>query len=501
MILEKYKNFILLISIFIFSRIIYYNYFDISFDSWTIDVYWQFFPKDLLKNDLINSIIYNHYQPPLLNFIVGLSMKITDSYVIILQYLYLIIGFFSFFLIYLILKKFKFSEKFSLIITIILMIFPTTILYENHLYKEYLTFFFLILLFYKTFDEKKEYDYKDVLLISVSLSLLCLTRETFHIFWGFIFIYFIQKNLSFSKKIYLILIFTLIVSPFYLKNLILFNKFAINSATTYEHLSQKIDFIKEMKDPARHVKIRNFFFGSYENYIEFKKKGSLLYDTGLYIGAPNYRRILNYEVKSKNKLLNSDSHFSEVYFEVEKYRKKDFFLILKEQPFLILLNYINSLTRHLFSSSDYFGFTKPNADKMKSLIKVADCLKLTPICIYEYNFTKKISNIGGNSYISIDTGPLTYYEKIIYSIQHTNFLLLIIYIYLLFYLAKELFIKKNFNMMIFWLLTFFFIFIILIIFEDGEISRHRFPLDYLCFIIFLKNLKFRFLEDSKYIKK
>ena len=142
MILEKYKNFILLISIFIFSRIIYYNYFDISFDSWTIDVYWQFFPKDLLKNDLINSIIFNHYQPPLLNFIVGLSMKITDSYVIILQYLYLIIGFFSFFLIYLILKKFKFSEKFSLIISIILMIFPTTILYENHLYKEYLTFFF-----------------------------------------------------------------------------------------------------------------------------------------------------------------------------------------------------------------------------------------------------------------------------------------------------------------------------------------------------------------------
>ena len=138
---------------------------------------------------------------------------------------------------------------------------------------------------------------------------------------------------------------------------------------------------------------------------------------------------------------------------------------------------------------------------MKSLIKVADCLKLTPICIYEYNFTKKISNIGGNSYISIDTGPLTYYEKIIYSIQHTNFLLLIIYIYLLFYLAKELLIKKNFDMMIFWLLTFFLIFIILIIFEDGEISRHRFPLDYLCFIIFLKNLKFRFLEDSKYIKK
>ena len=487
------RNIFILFLVFIASRFFYYNFFDITFDSWTIDVYWQFIPKELLKNDLINSILFNHYQPPLLNLIVGLLMKITENYIFVLQSIYLICGFFSFLIIYFICKDFKFSNRTSLTVSIILMILPTTILYENHLYKEYLTFFFLIILFYnsnKLYDNS--YSIKNVIYFSLSLSLLCLTRETFHIFWGFVFIYFIQKNLNFSKKIYLILIFTLIVSPFYLKNLILFNKFAINSATTYEHLSQKIDYIKEMKDPTRHVKIRNFFFGSYENYIEFKKKGSLLYDTELYIGAPHYKRILNYEVKSKNKLLNSNSHFSEVYFEVEKYRKKDFFLMLKEQPFLILLNYINSLTRHLFSSSDYFGFTKPNADKMKTLIKIADCLKLTPICVYEFNFTKKISNIGGNSYISIDTGPLTYYEKIIYSIQHTNFLLLIIYIYLLFYLAKELLIKKNFDMMIFWLLTFFFIFIILIIFEDGEISRHRFPLDYLCFLIFLKQVKKKF---------
>ena len=91
---KKYKSIFLLILIFIISRIIYYNYFDIQFDGWTIGVYWQFFPKDLLKNDLVNSIIFNHYQPPLLNLIVGLSMKITDKYIYILQSLYLIIGFF-----------------------------------------------------------------------------------------------------------------------------------------------------------------------------------------------------------------------------------------------------------------------------------------------------------------------------------------------------------------------------------------------------------------------
>ena len=71
----------------------------------------QFFPKDLLKNDLnINSIIFNHYQAPLLNFIVGLIMKITNKYGFLTSIV--IFGFFSFYLIYLILKNLNFKENF-----------------------------------------------------------------------------------------------------------------------------------------------------------------------------------------------------------------------------------------------------------------------------------------------------------------------------------------------------------------------------------------------------
>ena len=46
----------------------------------------------------------------------------------------------------------------------------------------------------------------------------------------------------------------------------------MNAASTYEHLNQKIDYVKEMDDPKRHVKIREFTFGSYENYQDFKKE-------------------------------------------------------------------------------------------------------------------------------------------------------------------------------------------------------------------------------------
>ena len=484
------KNIFTLIFVFIISRLFYYNFFDIKFDSWTIDVYWQFIPKDLLINDLFNSILYNHYQPPLLNLIVGLLMKITKNYIYVIQSIYLICGFFSFFLIYLICKDFNFSKRISLSLSIILMILPTTILYENHLYKEYLTLFFLLAVFYNSNKLYKNFNsYKYILYFSLTLSLLCLTRETFHIFWGYVFIFFIQKNLDNSKKILLILIFTTIVSPFYFKNLFIFNKFAISAASTYEHLNQKIDFIKEMKNPNNHTKLRQFTFGDYENFKKFKDKGSLLFDTPLYSGADYYKLILNYKNKSKIKILNSSSLFNEVYFEVEKFRKQDYLLILKEQPGLLILNFLNSATRHLFSSSDYFGFTKHNADKMRYMIKFVDCLKLTPICFYDYGFTKKTSFIGGNSYEAIDTGPLSYKEKIIFAFQHTNFLLVIVYVSLLFFLFKALFVKKNLNLINFFLLTFFFIFLILIVFEDGEISRHRFPFDYLCFLIFLKQIK------------
>ena len=220
------KNIIILFLVFFSSRVFYYSFFDINFDVWTLDIYWQYFPKDLLKNDLLKSIIYNHYQPPLLNLIVGVLMKLTQNFLLYLQLLYLFCGLCSSIFIYLICVYFNISKKISLSITIILMILPTTILYENHLYKEYLTFFFLTWLFYfslKIFRKKNSFF--DIVNIALSLSLLSITRETFHIFWGYIFLIFIFKKIDLKKNILLWVIFSMITLPFYLKNFIMFNKF------------------------------------------------------------------------------------------------------------------------------------------------------------------------------------------------------------------------------------------------------------------------------------
>ncbi len=502
---ENLRVFSYLFLIFLISRIFYYEFFNIKFDGWTLDIYWQFFPKELLRNELIDSLIYNHYQPPFLNLLVGLLMKVSENYIFLLQLIYLFSGLSSIFFIYLICNQFQFSKNFSFIISSALLLLPTTILYENHLYKEYLTFLFVLWLFYFTLKSLNNGNsFYNIINISISLSLLCLTRETFHIFWGYILIFFIHKNFNLSKKITLLIIFTSIVSPFYIKNLILFNKFGINVSSVYEHLNQKIDYIKEMEDPERHQKIREFSFGSHKDYQNFKKKTSEIYDIPLYTSAFTYKDFFKHQYLYKNELLQSNTSFNEIWIEVNKYRKKDFLLILKEYPSLLLLNILNSATRHLFSSSDYFNFTKHNADKMKIIIKISDCLKLTPICFYEYKFDWKTGYTpDGQSFKTMDTGPLSYKEKIIYSLQYTNFLLIIIYLSLLYFLIKSFFSKrdKQENLINFWLITFIFIFLSLIIFEDGEIARHRFPFDYLCFLIFLKQVKEYFLKKKRILTK
>ena len=119
------------------------------------------------------------------------------------------------------------------------------------------------------------------------------------------------------------------------------------------------------------------------------------------------------------------------------------------------------------------------------------------ICIYEYKFVwKTFYTFDGQPFNSIDTGPLSYKEKIIFSLQYTNFLLVIVYMTLLFFLIKSLLSKKNREPTIiyFWLFTFILIFSAFVIFEDGEIARHRFPFDYLCFLIFLKQIKDKFFK-------
>ena len=187
--ITKFNNNIFLIIIFfILSRIIYLYFFKIIFDISTVNYYWQFFPKNILNEDLFTSLFYNFYQPPLLNLIYGLLLKFTIYYSFYIQIIYLLSSVISFVFFYKILVEFKFNNTFSCILTCLFMIWPTTLLYENHFYKEHLVMFLLTLsIFFSIKIIKYPHLKVNYFFFSLFIILLSLTRETFNIFWIYFF--------------------------------------------------------------------------------------------------------------------------------------------------------------------------------------------------------------------------------------------------------------------------------------------------------------------------
>ena len=489
--ITKFNNNIYLIIIFfILSRIIYLYFFKIIFDISTVNYYWQFFPKNILNEDLFTSLFYNFYQPPLLNLIYGLLLKFTIYYSFYIQIIYLLSSVISFVFFYKILVELKFNNTFSCVLTCLFMIWPTTLLYENHFYKEHLVMFFLTLsVFFSIKIIKYPHLNVNYFFFSLFIILLSLTRETFNIFWVYFFFLFLLIITKQFKKIILFFLFiNLFVLPFYLKNYFLYNNFSIN-LVPWENLSQKIEFVKEMKDPNRHKLIKSYFFKNSESFDKLENKMSVIYNVPLNSGPNEYNKHLHYKYKYNHTLLKSDSFFNEIYLKVEEARKNDFLKVFKNHPGLIFISFSNAFVRHFFRSSDTFAFVKNNADKMPFLIKMSHCIKLTLACVFEFDLDTKVANDRNYStHLDKNFDKSQYLYKIKSSLNDINFILIFLYIALFFYFLKNLLYKKNQKidyLINFWFVSFLLIFFILVVFEDGEIPRHRYPFDYLSFLFFL----------------
>ena len=484
----KFKNeYLFLFLVFVISRFFYLFFFDINFDAWILKKYWQFFPEDLLKNDLLKSLIYNHYQAPLLNLILGLLIKITNKFHFILQSIFLVFSLVNFIFLFKILEELKIKKNLNLLIVIILMILPTTILYENHPYKEHIVMCFLTVVIYYSIRIIKKPSNCNYLFFTLFLILLLLTRETFHIFWAFIYLIFLNKiNKQFKKNLTSIILIIIFVSPFYFKNLYLYKKFSI-SLTPFEHLSQKLEFFKEMKKNGQHEVIRNFIFKNNNDFDKFFSSISKIFFVPLNSDPDIYVKIIEYNYKYDNQLLKSNTAFNEVYLAVDELRKEDFLKVFKNYPELLLISSSNAALRHFFRSSDTFYFTRFNADKIPGLIRLSHCIKITLACIYEFPFEKQKFQINNQFFMKIDDRNFGYIDKIKFSLNDMNFLIIFIYCYVAISMIKGLLNNKNkgdkLKLLInFWVITFFAIFLLLILFEDGEIPRHRYPFDYLMLV-------------------
>ncbi len=168
-----------IVLIFIISRIIFFLNGG-SFLATPITFAKQYLDPALLQNDLLRSLFYLHSQPPLFNFFLGSILKLSPMPAITYNFIFKIVGLLIPLIFYGIFTRIGINRFVALVATIIFMLNPTLILYENLLYYTHFEAFLILLaiFFFVNWCNGGRLTY--LLLFWVSLLCLGMIRSLFH---------------------------------------------------------------------------------------------------------------------------------------------------------------------------------------------------------------------------------------------------------------------------------------------------------------------------------
>ena len=225
------QGFFILLFFFIFSRILYYII-GIRFDITPLYWFYQFIDPQLLKIELLRSILYHHAQPPVFNLFLGLILKISNNHeLLIFTIVYQIIGFCLVSSLYVLMRKLNISLFIALLIAVFFMVSPPVIFLENWLFYTYPVAFLVLIssLFLYFYFEKQSSKY--LFLFFSTIGLVVLTRSLFHPLWFIIIlIATIIYDHTNAKRIILCALFPLfVIGAFHIKNYILFRQTSLSS--------------------------------------------------------------------------------------------------------------------------------------------------------------------------------------------------------------------------------------------------------------------------------
>ena len=235
MFLKNYKNiFVLYCSIFILSRIIVYFLFDIEP---TFVPRGQLLELYLLRDNLIESLYFLHYQPFLWNLMHGSIAKIfsLDETVYYISFLCnFIITILIIYYTNKILTLLKFSNFTKYLTLIFVILNPNIIFYENYVpHYAHLSLLMMIQLIYFLFmnfyTKKIKYEFYSYITLLL-LSFIWVLFSFITLIFLFIIFRFYEKKFNYSSLIIFLIILLISFIP-HIKNKIVFNIFSAGSWT------------------------------------------------------------------------------------------------------------------------------------------------------------------------------------------------------------------------------------------------------------------------------
>jgi hypothetical protein len=168
---------------FIVSRCIYY-WMGVRFDTGPLPFYWQIIDPALLRDALWQSLLYLRTQPPGLNLYIGATMHLFPGhFVAALQAISLGLGLVLTVCLFLLLDRLRVGRPLVLLITIVCVVSPVTVLYEDWLFYEYpiAVLFCVSALFLHRYASKRRL--VDGIVLFSSLALLGLLRVFYNVLW------------------------------------------------------------------------------------------------------------------------------------------------------------------------------------------------------------------------------------------------------------------------------------------------------------------------------
>jgi hypothetical protein len=170
---------IIILAVFIASRFIF-SFMGGAFIAKPLTFAMQYLDPVLLRDDLLQSLFYLHSQPPLFNLMLGLMLKLSPVSALSYSILFKTAGALIPLACYGILSAIGVRRLLAVLVTIVFMLNPTLILYENLLYYSYSETFFIALSLFFLSRWGRDQKLLDLSLFWAFLLCLGLTRSVFH---------------------------------------------------------------------------------------------------------------------------------------------------------------------------------------------------------------------------------------------------------------------------------------------------------------------------------
>jgi hypothetical protein len=217
--------------IFVLSRIIV-AFLGVRFDMSPLQWFYQYIDPVLLKENLMQSLVYLHSQPPVYNLYLGVVLKYGGLYApVVFRATYLITGMLSLFALYTFMRLVRIHHAVAFFCTAFFAVSPPVLFYENWLFYTYPLAFVLCLSAFLLLVSLKTRSPVYLFLFFIALSCLVLTRTLFHTVW-FVAIFcwlLIHHNKNRKRIVLSALVPFLLICSVHAKNYLLFRQPTLTS--------------------------------------------------------------------------------------------------------------------------------------------------------------------------------------------------------------------------------------------------------------------------------